>query len=522
MDPPQTRWFIPLVLAIAAIMGATAVLGYYSYLAGVRMEAKSEASLEQSNRLVGQKLIDRIEQVIIDSDRTLFRMVQLDDPREFAETWRRIVRASPVVQTVIVLDEDLDVVHLVSQLNQADLSRFSKLFFQRLVQAMDLPSLPPNAHRHLHRRVEGRPYLISYIRRQSANRNYYIALNIDLPYVTTNLVKEEFEELEDTNYIAILDEKRGVVYGQPAPGAGPFLFEDRFPTTLYRWRLQLAPREVGNLRQEAQTRRTLNTVLIVAADVLILLGMLTLVVAVRKERRANALKSEFISNVTHELKTPLSLIRMFGELLALGRTPSQQSSREYAEIITRESDRLARLIDNVLDFASIERGKAAYDFQPGDLATVLERAVDLVRHRVEQAGGSLQIHTDPDLPPVKMDENAITLMLLNLLENALKYGGADQPPEIQVTLGRAEEPQRLSLRVSDRGAGIPEEELDRVFERFYRGRAARGQPTRGSGIGLSLVRYIAEAHGGRVRVHSGGPGKGALFEVTIPTHEGGR
>jgi len=513
MDSARTRWFIPLVLAIAAIMIATLVLGYYGYHAASRMVAKSEESLEKSNRVVGQKLIDRIERTIIDTDRTLFQMVRLEDPLEFRELWQRIVRTSPLVETVIVLDEDLDVVHLVSHLGRSPLQEFNKIFFQRIVRVMDLPLLRPNAHRHLHRNLEGKDYLISYIRRRQAGREYFIALNINLRHIIHEILKEEFQELEESKFIAILGEARQVVYGRPTSETGALVFEGRFPTTLYRWRLHIASKEVRALRRQARTRRILNLALVGTADGLLLLGMLTLLIAVRKERRANALKNEFISNVTHELKTPLSLIRMFGELLALGRTASPDTAREYAEIITRESDRLTRLIDNVLDFANIERGRAAYDFEQGHLATVVERAVDLVRYRADQHGVVVSTEVAPDLPRVMLNEDAMILLLLNLLENALKYGVEGDQGELTVSLRRAGE--ALSLQVADQGPGIPQEEVGRIFARFFRGKAARARSSRGSGIGLSLVQHIARSHGGDVTVKSI-LGKGTVFEVTIP------
>ena len=143
-----------------------------------------------------------------------------------------------------------------------------------------------------------------------------------------------------TKHIAILDENDKVLYGTPAYTYSPLVFEERFPTTLYRWRLHLTPREVEKLRMTQQAQRRSSLFLVGIAIGVILIGIFVLLVAMSKERRANQLKSEFISNVTHELKTPLSLIRMFAELLALGRAPQKETSQEYAEIITRESDRL--------------------------------------------------------------------------------------------------------------------------------------------------------------------------------------
>lgn len=517
-----TRWFSPLTLIILASVIAASALGYFSYHAANRIAVRSEESVESATRLIGQKLIDRIEKVIIDSDRTLFWMVRLDDPREFKELWRRIVSISPVVDTVIVLDEKREVIHLVSQLPAPALQRFRRLLTQ-IVRDTELSSLPPYTHKHLHKYYGQTPYLISYIRQRSGGRDYYIALNMNLPYLTNDIFREEFRELGDTHLIAVRDESGRAVHGNPVPLGSPFVFEERFPTTLYLWRLQIAPREVKSIRSEARAQRAYNIVLVGIAVGVIMVGMMVLLVAVRKERRLNELKSEFISNVTHELKTPLTLIRMFGELLGLGRTSANGSNQqEYAEIIMRESDRLTRLIDNVLDFARIERGKAAYAFSSGSLATVVERVVDLCQYRAEQAGISLSTTIQPELPETQLDEDAMTLLLFNLVENAIKYGGREgageggNRGEVRVALEHSPDAHQLLLRVADRGPGIPREEQGRIFERFYRTKAARsGSSVRGSGIGLSLVKHIAEAHGGRVRVESE-LGKGSTFEVTLP------
>jgi two-component system, OmpR family, phosphate regulon sensor histidine kinase PhoR len=510
-----SRYFSPLSFLIVAIMVAALTLGYYSYHTGRRIAAKREESVETSNRVVGLKLIDRLEKVIIDSDKILFQMVRLDDPREFVELWRRIVRESPLVDTVVVLNEHCEVVHFFSKQTKADLKSFRKLFMQRILPDMKLDSLPPYTHKHLHTLYNEAPHLISFIKQRSLGEDYFVALNMNLPYITSEIFNEEFGELVSSKYIAVLDDRGKIIYGTPADTYDPFVFEERFPTTLYLWRLQITPREVKVLRQDARAQGRYNLVLVIIAVSIILIGILVLLIAVRKERKANRLKSEFISNVTHELKTPLSLIRMFGELLALGRASGRETTREYAEIIIRESDRLTRLIDNVLDFARIERGKAAYQFTMGNLATVVERGVDLCHYRAEQIGAVIKTEIETGLPETLLDENAMTLLLLNLIENALKYG-SEGGGEIAVILRK--QGGRLVLTVADHGPGIPKEEQTLIFERFYRAKAVRSKPTRGSGIGLSLVKHIAEAHGGQVRVESE-LGKGALFEVFIPLRE---
>lgn len=510
MSSPSPRRFFPFLVMFPIMMVAAAVLGYLSYRASSQLAAKTAVSVGRSNRVLGLKLIDRIEKVVIDTDRAFFRLVRLDDPREFRELWRRIVRVSPAVESVVVLDERREVVHLVAKLGPGSAEHFHRMFVRRILPDLELSKLPRDSHKHLHKVFDGKPYLLSYIRQRSGTRDYYIVLNVNLRHVSQEVFAQEFRELEETSRIAVVDEHGRAIYGTKV-GEEPLSFQGLFPTTLYKWTLQIAPRQMSALSKEVQARSVSDLILVIGAVGVIWIGMLVLMAAIRKERRANELKSEFIANVSHELKTPLSLIRMFGELLALGRTRDDRTAKEYAEIITRESDRLTGLIDNVLDFARIERGKAAYEMAEGDLRGAVERAVELCRYRVEQAGVQLEVGLE-EVPPAVFDDSAMTLVVLNLIENALKYG-TERGDTLRVEL----EPvgDFLELRVADAGPGIAPDEARRIFERFYRGSSARTRAQRGSGIGLALVKHIAAAHGGRAEVRSD-VGKGSTFAVSIP------
>jgi len=527
MESRPNRWTLAMGLGVLAIVGATLYLGYAGHLAAARSDEQSTRSLQRENRAVGLRLVDRIERVVTDSDRTLFRMVRLDDPSEFRELWRRIVRASPVVQSVVVLDADQRLLYLVSTMSRTARERFRRRFMTQLLPAMDLGRLPAGAHRHLHR---GRPrdgMLLSYLKRQIPAPqcmahdpfnpvSYTIVLQMRLSYFIDRVFEEEFGQLLETRHVAVVDEEGRQVWGPALPEDAAPVFTARFPTTLYHWRLRTAPLGVARLRREALWRRNLNLLMVVLADLLILLGLTTLLLAARKERRANQLKSTFVASVTHELKTPLSLIRMFSELLALGRARSPEAAQEYAGIIMRESERLGWLMDNILDFARMERGKSAFTLTRGDLAPVVRRTVELVRHRAEQTGATVALRVAQGLPRVRLDEGAMALLLVNLLDNALKYGVGE---EGQITVSLERRGDMVELVVADRGPGIQEQDLPHLFKQFYRGSGMGQARVRGSGIGLSLVKHVAEAHGGAVRVESRA-GEGARFVVTIPVLHG--
>jgi two-component system phosphate regulon sensor histidine kinase PhoR len=225
-----------------------------------------------------------------------------------------------------------------------------------------------------------------------------------------------------------------------------------------------------------------------------------------QERRLNALKSDFIANVSHELKTPLSVVRMFAEMLMTQRVSSAEKQRQYLEMICRESERLSSLIENVLDFAALERGKQKYEREEADLGEIVARGVETVRQRQENL--EIRVHLPEALPRVLVDPQAVLLAIINLLDNAIKYGEGS-PIEVSVVVKIRE----LWVQVRDHGPGIPADETRRVFDRFYRVRRP-GQQIRGSGIGLSLVKHIADAHGGVARADNA-PDGGAVVSFSV-------
>ena len=245
---------------------------------------------------------------------------------------------------------------------------------------------------------------------------------------------------------------------------------------------------------------------------LLLVGGLVLTYrSVSKEVALARLKSDFVSNVSHELRTPLSLIRLYAETLELGRIKGQTKVEEYYRIIRTESERLTALINNILDFSRIEAGRKEYDFRQTDLAELVSNTLDTYRGQIDEHGFTFEQSIDSTIPPVQVDQEAIARSLVNLVNNALKY--SDTEKFLGVKLYRAD--GALKLEVVDRGIGIARNEQSKIFEKFYRAGNPLVHNTKGSGLGLSLVRHIAHAHGGEVEVEST-PGKGSTFTLTLP------
>jgi signal transduction histidine kinase len=252
----------------------------------------------------------------------------------------------------------------------------------------------------------------------------------------------------------------------------------------------------------------------------VLLGILTLMIIggviltkrmVSKEIAVAKLKSDFVSNVSHELRTPLALIRLYAETLELGRITTREKKHQYYRIIRKESERLTALINNILDFSRIEAGRKEYEFRETDIADLVRNTLDSYRYQIEQQGFALEESIDTELPVMRIDREAIARALVNLVNNALKYSRDDK--YIRVKLYR--DNGSVKLEVADHGIGIARRDQTKIFEKFYRAGDPLVHNTKGSGLGLSLVRHITEAHGGAIEVESS-PGAGSKFIMSLP------
>ena len=276
--------------------------------------------------------------------------------------------------------------------------------------------------------------------------------------------------------------------------------------------LALGVKFQGTTAQAIAHRWVVQSFAILAVLSVLMIGGLVLTYrSVNKQVALARLKSDFVSNVSHELRTPLALIRLYAETLELGRITTQEKKNEYYSIIRKESERLSALINNILDFSRIEAGAKEYDFRETDIAELVRNTLDSYRYQIEQQGFALEEQIDPGIPAVKVDREAIARALVNLVNNALKY--SDNEKFLGVRLYR--EQSVLKLEVSDRGIGIDRNEQSRIFDKFYRTCDPLVHNTKGSGLGLSLVRHITRAHGGDVEVEST-PGRGSKFTLSLP------
>lgn len=244
---------------------------------------------------------------------------------------------------------------------------------------------------------------------------------------------------------------------------------------------------------------------------IIALGIFIIYRDIRREEELSKMKSEFISNVSHELKTPIAAIRMLADNLRESRIESEARRMEYYQLISKEGARLSHLIENILDFSRIEERRKVFRLERHDLSQIVSDTVCQFKSLVEERAQTISIDVTEALSEVLVDPDAIALAVFNLLDNAVKYSERDTP--ICVRVRRSD--NSLCIEVEDHGVGISKMDQEKIFEKFYRVHENEGKKIPGSGIGLTLVKEIAHVHNGQANVHSQ-LGVGSTFQILLP------
>ena len=529
MARPRER--LASFVLLPAVLAAVGILAYFTFRTTLQVERLRQQSVLEATLGLANEKADRLDKRIIEQDNVVFAIADPAHLTELAQRWLPTAqRETPTVRAILVLDGE-DPMHIVRAFASraggafAEEEAFRRLLVQRMCGDMELAKQAPDELRHLHHAYRGQSYLLSYWQRTVEGRRYLVVAWHDIGRIVKDTMPTLFSEAATPSRVNVVDEDGRIIFGPPLR-SGEFTVAVRFPTTLYGWRVQVSPSASDELTARVQNRAMLELVMVMLSCGVIVLGVATILLAAERQRRISALKSEFVANVSHELKTPLALVRMFGEMLQSGRVASDEKRQEYLDIIVSESERLSALIENVLDFAKVEKGRQAYDFADGDVGEAVAKAVNVYRYRAEREGVELATEIEPGLPRAHIDDRAIQLAVINLIDNALKYAPGSEVVSVRVcregarggVAGLSGQPM-LVVRVIDHGPGVPHEERERIFERFVRGASARAgsaqRPIRGSGIGLALVKHIAESHGGRAWVEEA-TGAGASFAVSIP------
>jgi two-component system, OmpR family, phosphate regulon sensor histidine kinase PhoR len=513
-DPAfKTRRLLTHVL-IAAIVVGVLVLGGITVRTTFQIEKLRQQSVVEATISLANEKVDRLDKRIVEEDNVVLAEADVPTLASLPRRWLpTAARETPTVRAILVIDmwsPIRDVVAFVSRTGGGpEDDAFRRLFAERIFGDLVLGE-PIDELRHLNKAYGGQSHLVSYAQRVSGGRPYLVVAWHDVPRIVHEILPRLFPDAAGSSRANVIDEDGKVVFGPPLRGGG-FTVSRPFPTTLYSWRLQVSLTSAEELGRRVERRRVLEMLMVGLSCVVVLVGMAVVLVAADRERRLSELKSDFVANVSHELKTPLALVRMFTELLLSGRVASDEKRREYLQIITNESERLTALIENVLDFAKFERGKSAFECHEGDLGLAVGHAVEIYRYRAEREGMDVEVAIPPDLPHANFDNRALELVVMNLLDNAFKYAKDGKIVKVEV---RARDSD-LQICVSDKGPGIASEDRRRIFDRFVRGRTGLEKQVRGSGIGLALVKHIAQSHGGDAWVESE-LGRGSTFIVTLP------
>jgi signal transduction histidine kinase len=264
------------------------------------------------------------------------------------------------------------------------------------------------------------------------------------------------------------------------------------------------------------SRRGLYSFVFLLIAGILVFGLILTLRSVSHELELARMKSDFVSTVSHEFKSPLTSIRQLAEMLQSGRVPSEERRQKYYDILLEQSERLALLTDNILSLAKIESGRAALKLEPTDIAALVTDVTSSIQERVRHEGFTIGLGIEGPLPSIEADRAALAQAVTNLVDNAVKYSGGSRKIDVRaLSVGPA-----VLIAVQDFGVGIKKEDQERVFERFFRAGDALTRTVKGSGLGLALVKEIVEAHRGQVLVESE-PGEGSLFTIRLPVPSGG-
>jgi len=368
---------------------------------------------------------------------------------------------------------------------------------------------------HFAREIDGRTFLImaaSVPDRGTGNFSGIFGVLVDDELLRVSILPETLSGIKFSApaNVLISDHSGRVLWGKKDPSlpvtSVTTYYDDNFPP----WKIEIFRAEAPRFSLPS-LKKSFYFWTIITMVIVLIFGAALVTRTLARERELLQVKSDFVSSVSHEFKTPLTSIKALLERLKEGKVHDPEKMKQYFSILSQDTDRLTRLVGNVLDFSRIEEGRAEFHFEETDLAQFVTQQVDSFKREEASRNADIQTEIEAGLPALRIDRLYLAQALANLLDNALKFSGEEKKIRISVK----SENDEILLQVRDNGIGIPRDEWAKIFDKFYQGRNAVRQSAKGTGLGLALVKHIVEAHGGKVRVESE-VGRGSVFSMIFP------
>ena len=374
---------------------------------------------------------------------------------------------------------------------------------------------PRNALKRFTLDITGRTYLVSVPGEREGNGNEvngFWGLLLNPEQLKANLapVIRQNVSSEDIHWIVRGRDGQAILKSDDS-ASGSMTVRANFAGNFPPWSLELYQQDPRLFETLLTSRRGIYLYMFVLLAGILIFGLTLTIRIVTHELELGKMKSDFVSTISHEFKSPLTSIRQLSEMLQAGRVPSEERRQRYYNVLLEQSERLSLLIDNILDFAKMEEGKKEFEFEMVDMGPLLEELVSTIQQQVRHEGFTVQAKIDAPLPSIQVDRAAMTQAITNLIDNAIKYSAGAK----KIYVRGFTRNQYLVIAVQDFGLGIEPAEIDKVFERFYRGGDELTRTVKGSGLGLTLVKQIVQAHRGSVHVESE-PGRGSTFSIRLP------
>jgi signal transduction histidine kinase len=379
--------------------------------------------------------------------------------------------------------------------------------------------LSPNGNKRIALEIGGYFYLVSLfgdVEGKNIQGRTFWGLLIHQEFLKTEVITRALRNFISSNKTGwIVKNKSGesLLSSEPIP-SGTIQVQSSFAGNFPDWRIELYQQDPRLFEAFLTSRRGIYFFIFLLIGGILIFGLVLTVRTVSHELELSRMKSDFVSTISHEFKSPLTSIRQLAEMLQSGRVPSEERRQKYYDVLVEQSERLTLLTENVLNFAKMEEGKKVFKFEPVDIGGLLEDIVSTLQERVRHDGFELQLIRKDVLPSVLVDSSSLTQAINNLLDNAIKYSGESK----RIVVEAEAEDEHLIISVRDFGLGIKREEQERVFERFFRGGDELTRTVKGSGLGLTLVKQIVEAHKGSVNLESE-LGQGSTFSIKLPLYK---